>query len=121
MEFDKIFGWILIFIGLLIILWTLFYSFNVFQGKSQIPEIFKMEKAKENSYEKKLNDISKFSQQILEEIIIKEMKNLFPIEFLPKFLNLISFSIFAGLFIFGGSQIASLGIKMIKNGNKRKN
>jgi hypothetical protein len=106
MAFDKIFGWILIFIGLLIIFWTLFYSFNVFQGKSQIPEIFKIEKAKENSYE--------FSQQIFQEIIVKEIKNLLPIEFLPKFLNLISFSIFAGVFIFGGSQIASLGIKMIK-------
>jgi hypothetical protein len=34
---------------------------------------------------------------------------------LPKLLNLLSWSIFAGILIFAGAQIAGLGIKLIKD------
>ena len=117
MEFDRIFGWVLLFSGVLIVSATLFYSYNILQGKYPLPEIFKINKIQEKSItasEKNFNDVFQLSQQILTEIVSKEISSFFQVEFLPKFLNLISFSFFAGIFIFGGSQIASLGIKMIK-------
>ncbi len=38
----KIFGWILLTAGVLIIVLTLFSSYNIFTGKAVIPEIFQL-------------------------------------------------------------------------------
>jgi hypothetical protein len=42
------------------------------------------------------------------------LKEILPAEAITKMLNLIVWSILAGIFIFGGSQISSLGIKLLK-------
>ena len=36
----KIFGWLFLIMGILIITYSLFSSYNIFTGKSQAPEIF---------------------------------------------------------------------------------
>ena len=38
----KIFGWILLIAGVLMIVWTLYASYNIFTGKAVVPEIFEM-------------------------------------------------------------------------------
>jgi len=50
----------------------------------------------------------------MEKIVEKKLGEIFLVEFLLKLLNLISWSIFAGILIFAGSQISSLGIKLVK-------
>ena len=110
MKTEKIFGWILLVAGLGIILWTLYFSFQVFKGKEPPPEIFRPKTGKiSKSLKKSSNLEEKFQQKIAETF-----KEALPIKEIYKFLNLISFSIFSGIFIFGGSQIATLGIKLIK-------
>jgi len=108
-SFQKFLGWILLFLGIFIILWTLYSSFNIFSAKKEVPAVFKLEK--EVSLPKK----EVVSPQVdIEKMIREQLEGLFPSEFLPKILNLLAWSIFAGILILGGSQIAGLGIKLLK-------
>jgi len=50
----------------------------------------------------------------MEKMLSEQLKGVIPTDTLPKILNLIVWSMLAGLLIFGGSQIAGLGIKLIK-------
>ncbi len=107
----KIFGWILLIIGLIMIFSTLYFSYNIFTGKEKIPEIFKVEAKKTEPSTK-----AKFptSKDEVRKMIEEELKEILPIDTFFKLLNLISQSILAGIFIFGGSQISQIGIKLIK-------
>jgi hypothetical protein len=115
MNFRKFFGWILILVGLMIIFWSLYNSFNIFRGKIEAPAIFKIS-------EKETLPASKFSESKIktelkveiEKMVQEQLKSLIPPDFLPKLLNLISWSIFASLLIFAGAKISSLGIKLTK-------
>ena len=40
MEFKKIFGWLLLFMGLAIMLYGIYASFNIFTAKNTAPELF---------------------------------------------------------------------------------
>ena len=53
-------------------------------------------------------------QEIIQEQIEKQLEKLLPKDTLPKLLNLVAWSILAGILIFGGSQISNIGIKLIK-------
>ena len=106
--FQKFLGWILLFLGIFIILWTLYSSFNIFSAKKEVPAVFKLEK-------KSLPKKEVISPQVdIEKMIREQLESFFPSEFLPKILNLLAWSVFAGILIFGGSQIAGLGIKLLK-------
>ena len=110
----KIFGWVLLVVGLILIGWTLYSTYNIFTGKVATPEIFKLpEAAKAPVAEEKITGIQDIQAQI-EKMIGEQLKGIIPVETLPKLLNLIVWSILAGLLIFGGAQISSLGIKLIK-------
>ena len=116
MRFTPIFGWILLMIGISIIFWTLYSSYNIFTGKEKIPEIFQTEAQKfEITNKPKTGPSQSEPQKEIEKIIEDQLKKMLPVNFLPRLLNLICWSILAGILIFGGSQISSLGIKMIKS------
>lgn len=118
-------GWFLLTLGLIIIIATIYLSYNIFTDKSPAPEVFKT-----ISYQSPLSPSLQPKNETTEplfpqkeirdaeiqmsEMIAEQLKSMIPIEALPKLLNLISWSIFAGLLIFAGSQVSSLGIKLIK-------
>ena len=110
MNFIKIFGWVLLIAGVAIIGWTLISSYNIFTGKAPVPEVFKVAEKKEIPPQGGALDI----QAEMEKMIGEQLKGIIPVETLPKMLNLIVWSILAGLLIFGGAQISNLGIKLIK-------
>lgn len=111
MKFPKIFGWFLLIIGLLIIIWTLYSSYNVFTGKTLPSGVFKME-AEGKPFSQKQEKAQSLETQ-MEKMMGEQLKELIPGGALPKILNLIVFSMLAGIFIFGGAQISNLGIKLI--------
>ena len=104
----KILGLILLFVGLIIILYSLYSSFNIFNAKTSAPEIFKTEET--TLSQKGGQGIEAQVQQMISE----QLKGMLPAGSFPQLLNLIAWSIFAGILIFGGSQISTLGIKLIK-------
>ena len=109
MNSKKIFGWLLLIVGLMIIFCSLYFSFNIFIDKAQAPEIFKLE---ENNQKKILEGID--MQEQMEEMVENQIKKMIPSEFISKLLNLISWSIFAGILIFAGSRVAGIGVKLIR-------
>jgi len=108
-KLNKIIGYILLFLGLVIIGSTLFQSYNIFTDKASAPLVFKTKISESKPSQGGVLDL----QKQLDESIKKQLSEILPVETLPKVLNLISWSILSGILIFGGSQITSLGIKMI--------
>lgn len=111
----KTFGWILLAGGALIILGTLFQSFNIFTGKAQAPDIFKVPEPTVSLPTQSKNPTSiEDIQQGLGNMLGEQLKGMLPVDTLPKILNLSIWSMLAGLLIFGGGQISNLGIKLLK-------
>jgi hypothetical protein len=104
---SKILGLILLLLGVAIILYTLYFSFNVFTAKAAPPEIFKLESQAASSGAQGL-------EAQFQEIVSEQLRGLIPVDSITTLLNLITWSIFAGILIFAGAQIAGLGVKLIK-------
>lgn len=116
MTASKIFGWALLLGGVLLIAWTIYYSFNVFTGKAPAPAIFAVPQGQAKTAAPKL-DIGNLEdlQGQLQTMLGDQLKGLLPADSLPKILNLTIWGILAWLLFSGGSHLASLGIKLLKN------
>ena len=116
MNATKIFGWALLLAGLAVIGWTLYSSYNIFTGKVEVPEIFKMaEKETALPQEGQAQGVQAQMEEKVKEMLGEQLKGILPVDTLPKILNLIVWSILASILIFGGGQISSLGIKLMKH------
>ena len=111
---SKAFGWFLLLFGLGIILWTFYSSYNIFTGRVPVPEIFEVRKAEKGTEGTLPAQKADSPQAQMEQILQGQLKEALPTDILPQLLNLIAWSIFAGIMTFGGAQVAGLGIKMIK-------
>ncbi|XOB42077.1 MAG: hypothetical protein ACKKMS_01740 [Candidatus Nealsonbacteria bacterium] len=111
MKPQKIIGWLLLFTGLIIIFYSIFASYNIFTGKALEPTVFKTSE-KEAVLPQKGKVQTQEAQ--MQEMIGGQLKEMLPVDFIPKLLNLLAWSIMAGIMIFAGTQISSLGIKLIK-------
>jgi hypothetical protein len=114
MNAKKIIGWITFFAGIFIIVFTLYRSYNIFTGKIPPPEFFKVQTKEAISPKRKTPTTLEEIQLQVGEILAEQLREIFPKEYIIKLLNLIVWSILAGILIFGGSQISSLGIKLLK-------
>ena len=103
----KILGLSLLFLGLITIFYSLYSSFNIFTAKTSAPGIFKTEIVPSQKNGEGL-------EVQVQQMIGEQLKGILPANSIPQLLNLISWSIFAGILIFGGTQITTLGIKLIK-------
>lgn len=104
---NKILGYVLIVLGLLIVLGTLYSSYGIFTGGSKLPEIFHIPLQVTPS-----GGTSDVQKQI-EQAMVKQIQGLIPFDAVPKILNLLSWSILAGILILGGGKITDLGIKLV--------
>jgi hypothetical protein len=112
MQFTKIIGCGLLILGIIVICWTILHSYNIFTAKISPPLIFKIEEKTKDSLSGE--EISPLNLEGIEDIIKEKIGDIFPFEFLPRLLNLVSWSIFAGILIFAGGQISIIGIQLIK-------
>lgn len=111
LKIKKIIGWLLLVIGLTIIFWALYSSYNIFTAKTAAPEIFKgAEKEEDFLVQKKTTEF----EQELEKMFQEQLKEMLPTSFAPQLFNLIAWSIFGGILIFGGGKIAAIGVKLIR-------
>ena len=100
---------ILLFSGIIIIIYTLYSSYGIFTAKNPAPEIFKVEQ--KTTLQK---GGSQDTQAQLQDMLQEQLKGLLPTGSIPTLLNMFSWSIFAGISILAGTQISSLGIKLLK-------
>jgi hypothetical protein len=119
MNYDKLFGYLLLLLGIAIIVIAVVYSFEIFTGRTSAPDIFKNEvtitqdktTAKENITQENMQDyISKTVQN--------SMSKMLPENFATKAINLACWGAFAGIAIFAGGKIGGLGINLITKSKK---
>ena len=108
-NYSAIAGWILLIAGLVIIAWTLVYSCNIFLAKTEVPELFVSQQTSA-SQGSGLLDI----QGQIRNVVSEQLPSALPSDFIARILNLAAWSILAFILVFGGGQISSLGIKLIK-------
>ncbi len=114
-KLQNLIGWILLLVGLAVIAWVVYSSFNIFTAKASAPEIFKIETEIQNQSAKGKTPTTQAElQKEMEKLISEQLRGLLPVDTLPKLLNLISWSVFAGILILAGAQTSGLGIKMLK-------
>lgn len=117
----KIIGWILLSVGLIIILWALLSSYNIFTAKKEVPVLFEAPKTEKVSLQTNqeepsatVRDLENQAQKIIEGQLREQIQQVIPSEFIAKIFNLISWAFFVAIAIFAGSQIAGLGTKLLK-------
>jgi len=109
---NKIIGIVLLICGLSMILWSVYVSYNMFQGNRSVPEIL----MPQIDAEIEIADDSAPTQidEQIKQTIKEQMANILPQANVYKLLNLIVWSIFAWIMIIAGTKISSLGIGMLK-------
>jgi len=112
----KIVGWVLLTAGVLMIVWTLYASYNIFTGKAVIPEIFQLaaEESQAPAAQGKIPTSPTDIQEEMGKMIKEQLQGFLPTDTLPKLLNLTVWSVLAFILIFGGTQLSSLGIKLLR-------
>ena len=105
---NKFLGYVILAIGIVIILAAIYSSYNIFAGGAALPELFK-----ENPKVVVNSGASLDIQKQLSDALNQQLGNLIPVDSIPKMLNLISWSVLAGILILGGGQLAGLGIKLV--------
>jgi hypothetical protein len=106
-----IFGWLLIIAGLAVIGVVLYFSYAIFTGKMQPPNIFKPEN---NQAALTMPINQQDLQNSIDEAVKEQIQNIVPPEFINQLFNLIAWSVFACIAILGGAKISAIGIKMLK-------
>src|SRR5581483_5614831 len=100
---QKIIGYVLLSVGLLLIIIPLYQAFNVVTGKAMPPEIFK------NSRVEPYKNVNPADFQ-------KQIENAFiavlPLDLLYQTLNITIWSILLALFMVGGKHIAIIGVAL---------
>lgn len=107
----KILGLLLLGVGLVMIFYSVFASYQIFTAQKEVPQVFELS-LKETSVPSS-EPSSKVEKQI-QQSIQQQIGKMFPTDFSSDLLNLVAWSIFAGILIFAGAQISGLGIKLIK-------
>ncbi len=113
MDTNKIIGYILLAAGLLLIVWTIYQSYNIFTAKVSAPFIFRVQAVAKTS-ESAGGNLQELLQQQMQQELQKQIGQILPADTIPKILNLVSWSILAGILIFAGGTVAGIGIKMVK-------
>lgn len=124
-NYQKIIGWIVVFCGLALIVFTVNASFGYFTGKKDFPSVFKSP-ALETRQEVLDNGVAFFPvgvpdtidpqvqmQQALNQATSQAVASALPADSMTKILNLLSWSVFATFLVFSGAQVAGIGVKLL--------
>lgn len=111
---NKLIGWLLTILGILIIIYALYSSFTIFTAQKEAPSLFNLSQETTLSSNLEEETSAEMARVEMEKIIKEQLNSMMPNNAIPKMLNLLSWSIFAGILIFGGSKLSYLGIKLLK-------
>jgi hypothetical protein len=105
---NKILGYVLLAIGLVLIAGTLWGSYNILTGKTSAPLVFTTPLSANSSTQ---------IQDQLQNAMSQQLSQLMTADAITKFLNFSVWLILAWIFIMGGGAISGIGVKLL-NGNK---
>lgn len=114
-------GWSLLALGVAIIFYSLFSSYNIFTGKTAVPGVFSITDectiSGETNTQKGTGGLGKLGlgDIDIQKIVGNQLKGMLPDNAIPKALNLAVWAVLAWILIMAGGQIAGIGIKLLKN------
>ena len=114
---NKLFGWVLLAIGLVIIGYCFYSSWVIFTAKKEAPQIFKItQEQAPAAIQKKSGQATVQAQmeQALQAQVQGAIGQMLPADSIPKMLNLASWSIFAAVLVLIGGKVGELGIRILK-------
>jgi len=106
MEINRVIGYVLLIIGILLIVLPLWQTYNIFTGKSLPAQVFMKPIPFKVDQNVNPNDIQGQIQNALVKII--------PVDYIDNTLNLAAWLILMFILIYGGGKIAEIGVKLIK-------
>jgi hypothetical protein len=115
MTTKHIIGYILLGMGVLLMGYALMSSYSIFSGNTEPPEIFEEPTVQQQKFSG-----SQTAEQQVDAMLQQQLAKILPQDTISKTLNLFTWSVFAGLLIFGGAQIASIGIKLLRISEQEK-
>lgn len=107
METNKIIGYVLLTLGVLLIILPLWQTYSIFTGKTMPAQVFARPVALTVNPNVSALDIGGQIQNSLIKII--------PVDLIDNTLNLTSWLLLMWILIYGGGKIADIGIKLIKS------
>ena len=113
MILNKIIGYILLTAGLLLILFSVYQSYNIYTGKSSAPLVFQVPSAQEIHSGTGQNIAQQIQNQI-DQSVQKQINQILPSATITKILNLAVWSFLVFILIFAGGTISGIGVKLIK-------
>jgi len=115
MTAERIIGFSLLLVGVGIIFYSLYVSYGIFTARQDPPEFYPVPIKADVEPQKQISppSLPEDIQAQFQDIIAQQLENILPPDSIPKSLNLFIWSIFAGILIFGGSQIAGIGVKLL--------
>ncbi|MDD4990511.1 MAG: hypothetical protein PHW31_04400 [Candidatus Pacebacteria bacterium] len=118
----KIIGFFLLFLGVIMILWGVWDSYQIFTAKKPAPDIFKISQVEQQTAVKQNSTANpqEMIQQQLQQTIQEQLKNILPAEFTNRILNLTAWSIFMAILVLAGGKISTIGASLLKEGKKEK-
>ena len=106
METNKIVGYILLLVGILLIVMPLWQTYNIFTGKSLPTQIFVKPPSLIVNQNVNALDIQGQIQNALIKVI--------PVDFIDNSLNLACWLLLMWILIYAGGKIAEIGVKLLK-------
>ena len=114
MESAKIIGWILVAAGVALIVWSLWASYGILTAKKEAARFFKLESKPSVSDTAQLPTTPEEIRQQTQDMIARQLQEMLPLGTVEKILNLLVWTMLAGILIFGGTQIAAVGANLLK-------
>ena len=111
---NKILGYVFLFLGVIIILWGLWFSYGMFKGEKPAPEIFGEENIVELDLSKIASGMGTQEQNQLNAILQSQLGSLLAGGSMNKILNLTAWSIFMAILVLACGKISLIGIQLIK-------
>lgn len=105
METNKIIGYVLLIIGVLLIALPLWQTYNIFTGKSMPSQVFSRPAVLQINEHVSALDIQGQVQNALIKIL--------PIDFIDNTLNLMTWLLLMWILIYSGGKIAEIGVKLL--------
>jgi hypothetical protein len=105
MEINKVIGYILLIVGVLLIAGSLWQTFNIFTGKAMPAQIFiRPTTLKVNENVGALDMAGQIQNSLIK---------ILPVDLLNNTLNLTSWLLLMWILIYGGGKIAGIGVKLL--------
>jgi len=106
MVFNKILGYILLTVGLVLIGWTIWHSYNIFTDKATAPLVFKtqLELGSAAGGSDLMSQINQAVQDQLNQVLSPSA--------ITKILNLTAWALMAFILISAGGVVSGIGVKL---------